>query len=202
MRYLVREAKDYFNGVIHYFTVNNIGVFKYFSASGRIFSKFGSPNILLNYSNEGTSPSDQWASTKESPFVTFTLKCPMLLTNYRLKTRTDQDSHYPVSWKVEGLSTDNLWDTIDTKSDREELKGQGKAYTFKCDKQMIVKQIRITGTKFTWEWYLILSKVEFFGSMNLNQCEIPFPVSKFIRNTCNNKRSSLNIHLFILMLVS
>ena len=89
---------------------------------------------------------------------------------------------------------------IDTKNDRDEIKGRGYAYTFKCDSPKIVKQIKITATKTTENNYLILSRVEFFGSMSLNKCPLPFLNLIINRNTCVCKKTSLHIYLFLLIM--
>ena len=93
---LVREAKDSFNGIINFFTVNNVNISSYFSASGSVLSGWGSPSILLDYSNEGTSKLESWHSQFNNPIVTFTLKCPILLTHYRLRARKDDAVNFPV----------------------------------------------------------------------------------------------------------
>ena len=137
---LVREAKESFNGFINYFTTNNIDVFKYFSASGSI--AWGNPLSLLNYSNEERSLSSQWASMYNDLVVTFTFKCPIYLTHYRLRARIDdRNENFLLSWKVEGSSDESNWNILDTKTNREELNALGKAATFACDSPMKVKNI-------------------------------------------------------------
>ena len=202
MTYLVRKAKDSFDGIINFFTVNHVNVSEYFSASGSVLSGWADPSILFNYSNEGTSKSESWHSAQNDPVVTFTLKCPILLTHYRLRSRKDDNFNHPVSWKVEGLMLDSTWTTIDTKTDQTGLTSKGASYTYKCDKSMTVKQIKITGTKSTNNMYLTLSRVEFFGSMNLNQCPLPlFYAINGLCNTCMYRRTT-HTFLFVMILIS
>ena len=197
---LTRKAKDPFDGIINYFTVNSANVFDYFSASGSVYRYYGSPNTVLNHSFEGTALINQWCSALNDPVITFTLKCPIFLTHYRLKTRNDgNNGDFPISWKVEGMLDDDSWTTIDTKTDRTELKGLGYAHTFECDTQQTVKQIKITATEVTNYMHLILSRVEFFGSMNLNQCQTTFHGLCVFQNTCSTKRTSILIYMFIII---
>ena len=182
---LVRKAKDSFDGFVNYFTVNNANVYDYFSASGSVHdSNFPSPNVVLNYSAES-----QWCCAHNDPVIKFTFKCPILLTHYRLRGSVDYSDLFLLSWKVEGMLDDDSWTTIDTKTDRTELKGLGYAHTFECDTQQTVKQIKITATEITDSIHLILSRVEFFGTMNLNKCPLPFKDIIFAQKTCLNQRS-------------
>ena len=200
---LVREAKDSFNGFISYFTANNVNVFDYFSASGSVADIYwGSPSNLLNYSIESSSRLDQWASLYNDPVVNFSFKCPILLTHYRFRVRLDDPSYFLLSWKIEALLSDNSWTTIDTKIDREELKSLRAAYTFECDLPKVVKQIKITGTKITNAKYLVLSKVEFFGSLDLSQCPSLYKRLKIFCNTQLNKRIFLPVHLYSLIFIN
>ena len=98
--------------------------------------------------------------------------------------------------------SDSTWTTIDTKTDQTDLTTQGASYTYKCDTSMTVKQIRITVTKSSHEMYLVLSRVEFFGSMNLNNCPLPFQGKCIFIKSCIRKRTKSHIYFYILIIRS
>ena len=199
---IVKEAKDTFDGIINYFTTNYLNVFKYFSASGTVYSDYAKPSVLLDYSNDCTDSSCNWHSTQNNAFVTFSFKCPIYLTHYRIRTRTNDDVHFPTSWNVQGMLSNDSWVTLDTKTDRSELNGKAKEYTFKCDSPNTAKEIKLTATAITGVMYLVLSRIEFFGSFYLDKCPLPFNGLILGRNTCLNKRASIRMHLCILIFIS
>ena len=199
---IVKEAKSSFDGIINYFTTNYLNVFKYFSASGTIYSNYAKPSILLDYSNDCTDSSCNWRSIQNNAVVTFSLKCPIYLTHYRIRTRTNDDVVFPISWNVQGMLSSGSWVTLDTKLGQSELKGKGKECTFKCDSPNTVKEINLTATKVSDGMYLVLSRIEFFGSIYLDKCPLPFNGLILGRNTCINKRASIRMHLCILIVIS
>ena len=191
MLYFERIAKDSFDGFVNYFTEKHIKINKFFTAEGSANGAgWGLPQSTLDYS-EPSGPS--WVSKFDDAVITYTTKCPIYLTHYRLRTRigtTSQDM--PVSWKVEGQMNNETWTLIDTKTNRPELKEVNSSATFKCDTPMSVKKIKITVTKSTCNQYFHLSRTEFFGIMNITQCSFPFHILHICGYTCNSRRTRFN----------
>ena len=204
MLYFERGSKDEFDGFVNYFTKNRVKISKYFTAEGSNFSGWGNPSTTLDYSITSTKSSDQWVSASGDPKIVFTTKCPIYLTHYRLRTRTDNTADtFPVSWKVEGQSNNGTWSLIDTKTDRTELCAIGANATFECDTPMSINKIKISVSKTSLHQHFHLSRIEFFGIMNITQCSFPFRILNIYGNTCNRKRIHNNLYLsFYILLVT
>ena len=206
MNELIIKPSAPFNGFVNYFTKKS-SVFKYLSAEGQKYSNDWADAVsVINYSIACSTSNCQWASLDniEKSFIVFSFECPILITHYTLKTRTDADSeNFPVSWTVECIDDGDVWKTIDTETDRKELNATGSFHTYKCDRFiMYAKKIRITCKKTaSIRSVFHLSRVEFFGRMNVDECEFPYSIKK--RLTCNQERkSSLLITALTLIYVS
>ena len=206
MNEIVIKPRSPFNGFINYF-YKRTNVFSFFKAEGTKYtSGWADASSVIDYSITCTVESCNWVSSNEQSYIVFTFECPIYLTHYTLRTRTDYNESFPVSWTVEcSYDDDSKWFTVDTKTNREELKGQGAYHTFQCDKTfMYAKKIRIwcKGTTNTNYYAFHLSRVEFFGKMDVGQCKLPFSVNR--RCTCkrNNNRYSLLLLAMIFQIVS
>ena len=204
MLHFERQPKDEFDGFVNYFTKKRIKISKYFTAEGSNHNDWGEPSTTLDYSITETDTKSQWASAFNEANITYTSKCPIYLTHYRLRTRTDSISdNFPVSWKVEGVSGDDSLHLIDTKTDRTELNKTGGNATFECDNPMSFNKFKITLTKSSNCQHFHLSRIEFFGIMNITQCSFPFRILNIYGNTCNRKRIHSNLYLsFYISLVA
>ena len=191
MAYFERRAKNSFDGFVNYFTQNNIKVSDYFTAEGSTADGWGSPSVLLDYSKTGNSSTDQWGSRLNEQVVTFTLKCNIYLTHYRLRSRLSSIDNMPVSWYVEGSVVKGSWTKIDTKEDRTELLTLGSSYTYACDKPMTLKYIRFTETNTTHDKHFHLSRIEFFGRMKPENCPLPVLPLIYRAYSCGRKHQSV-----------
>ena len=193
MFHLERSAKDEFEGFNSYFLSKKI---KFFTAQGSNHNGWGIPSTVLDYSLENQNDTEQWASAKNDAKIIFTAKCPIYLTHYRLRTRTIGIPHnLPLSWRVEGQTGAGSWSLIDTKTDRPELSSVGGNATFKCDTPLSTKVIKMTATKTTNNSYFHLSRVEFFGEMDLAKC--PFLLKKYhiCGSLCIKRRNNYNLFI-------
>ena len=114
------KPKSPFNGFVNYFT-KRTDVFQYFSAEGeKHSSSWGEASTVLNYSIDCNGASCQWASyyTLNKSYIVFTFACPIYLTHYTLRTRTDASGNTPVSWTVECSRDGITWELVDTKENR------------------------------------------------------------------------------------
>ena len=203
MLYFERPPSDEFDGFVNFFTKRRVKISKYFTANGSTHPGWGKPSTTLDYSITSTESYMQWASMSGIPNATYKSKCPIYLTHYRLRTRTCGEANMPISWKVEGLSDDGSWSLIDTKTDRTELTKTGANATFKCDNPMSFNEIKFTATKTTGWLHFHLSRIEFFGIMNITQCSFPFRILHICGNTCIKHRNHNNIFpvFYILLIV-
>ena len=187
MNEIIMKPYSPFNGFINYF-YKGADVFSFFKAEGEKYaSQWGDASTVINYSITCIDTSCQWVSTNDQSksFILFTFECPIFLTHYTLKTRTLGNENFPISWTVECSYDGVNWLTADTKTNREELIGNGAYHTFKCDKAfMYAKKIRIwcKGTTTPSIYYFHLSRVEFFGKMDIDQCKVPFSANN--RHIC------------------
>ena len=208
MKDFTRESRNPFNGFVAFFNKKN-KISNYISASGRSESaEWGPPSTVLNY-NDCFNTSCQWASpgihNNQYSFIIFEFSCPTLVTHYTLQTRTENTGNFPVSWNVEA-SLDNInWYLIDQKEDRNELKSISAYYRYKCDNNNLIyaKYIRMWLTKSSTEkFHFHISKIDFFGKMNIDKCSFPFSVMNLPCTKCNNNRNHSISTLFLLFLIN
>ena len=204
MNLLSIDPIEPFDGFINYFR-NRTNVFSFFSAEGEKLSAYGEPSTVINYSITCTYIKCQWASPEnfENTYIVFSFKCPIYLTHYTLKTRTDNQYNLPVSWTVECSNDGQSWFLVDTKEGRDELTKKSAYHTYKCDRSiMFAKKIRIWCKKTTGYRYFHLSKAEFFGKMNISTCRAPFNENQIFTYNSSVSISLQVIRLLILLLVS
>ena len=208
MKDFVRESSRPFNGFVGFLYKKN-KISGFISASGdRNDASWGLPNVVLNH-DDCASASCQWASpgdsNNEKSFITFEFSCPTLITHYTLQTRTDGSENFPVSWKVDASLDNTNWYLIDKKENREELKSESAYYRYKCDNNNLIyaKYIRIWLNKSSssQRYYLHLSKVDFFGRMNIDKCSFPFTVAVPPCTKCNSNHHTRSASLYLLFLV-
>ena len=192
MKDFERESRNPFNGFVSFFNKKN-KFSNYITASGSIeSSSWWPPNSVLS-GKDCFSGSCQWASpgitNNLKSFLVFTFTCPTLITHYTLKTRTDDSENFPVSWKVEASIDNSNWYLIDKREDRNELTSKSAYYRYKCDNNNLIyaKYIRIWLSKTTsTKFHFHLSKVDFFGRMNIDKCSFPFNVINPPCTHCHN----------------
>ena len=210
MRDFVRESSKPFNGFAGFLNRKN-KVSDFISASGEKESQVWGPASTVLDHSDCTNTSCQWASPgisdKQKSFITFEFSCPTLITHYTLQTRTDYSDNLPVSWKVEASLNKINWYTIDQKENRNELKSKSAHYRYKCDNSdnnlVYAKYLRIWLTKSSSQKYHFhLSKVDFFGRMNIDKCIFPFSVAIPPYTKCNNNHHTHSASLFLLFLVN
>ena len=209
MKYFEIESRNPFNGFVAFFNRKN-QIFNYILASGSVEpGNWGSPNTVLK-NNDCYSQSCQWASPSDNnndrSFIVFSFTCPTLITHYTLKTRTDDSENFPVSWKVEASIDNSNWYLIDLKENRNELKRISAYYKYKCDNNNLIyaKYIRIwlSKTSTSNKFHFHLSKVDFFGRMNIDKCSFPFNAINPPCTRCNkNHRTHYISYLFILLII-
>ena len=182
MNDLIITPKQPFEGFVNYF-YRRTNVSDFITAEGeRATSNWAPASSVLNYSIECTDAFCQWVSPSyidnRKSFIIFTFECPIFLTHYTMRTRTDFYVNMPTSWKVECSIDKSVWHLIDTKTSRTELTTQGSNYTYECDKKyMYARYIRIWLTKSTSEkFYFHLSRAEFFGKLDTGNCSFPFKI--------------------------
>ena len=164
-----------FDGFVQFFTKKGRGnVYRYITAEGVGVDSWGPASTVLDYSIKGTDITDQWVSKGEeaNANIVFTFSIPIYLTNYTMRTRTDNNRHesYQRNWVVEGSNNKSNWFIIDTKANNQKFQENGDVATFMCDSPTkYVEYVRIRLTAATHEeysrsyWYLHISRVEFFG---------------------------------------
>ena len=190
MNEIIIKPKSPFDGFINFFRKRTT-VSSFFKAEGeKKNNEWADASTILDYSITCTEASCQWVSTNDptKSFVVFTFECPIYLTHYTLRTRSSGNENFPVSWTVECSRDGEDWHLVDTKNDVNDLKqGSGAYHTYKCDEAfMYAKKVRIWCKKTTSEnSYFHLSRVEFFGKMSFDQCQVPFSIIK--RYTCKRK---------------
>ena len=131
MNELVIKPRSPFKGFINYFH-KRTDVFSFFKAEGEKFSGWGEASTVINYSITCTNPSCQWVSPNDplKSYIVFTFECPIYLTHYTLRTRTNYDTSTPTSWTVECSHDDENSFLVDTKENRTELlEGYGASHT-------------------------------------------------------------------------
>ena len=208
MNEIVIKPRSPFNGFINYF-YKRTNVFSYFKAEGEKFSDiWGDASTVINYSITCVDAPCQWVSPSDlsKSFIVFTFECPIFLTHYTLKTRTDGSDIFPVSWTVDCSIDGDNWINVDTKVNRGEFKEKGDFYTFKCDNAfMYAKKIRIwcnqtRSSSSTTYYQFHLSRVEFFGEMSIDQCKLPFSVDR--RCTCRRTNSKHSLLLIMILQIA
>ena len=206
MNEIVIKPNSPFNGFINYF-YKRTDVFSFFKAEGEKYTyAWADASSVINYSITCTNVSCQWVtpSDQSKSYIVFTFECPIYLTHYTLRTRTDAPGNTPVTWTVEcSHDDDSTWFVVDTKENREELKEQGAYHTFKCDEAfMYAKKIRIwcKGTTTPSGYHFHLSRAEFFGKMDVSQCKLPFSVNR--RCTCKRRYFSPPLLSLVLLMIS
>jgi hypothetical protein len=91
------------------------------------------------------------------------------VTHYALKSR-EHDSHDPLQWTLNGSMDGKTWTILDSQN-TQELRGSCKTNIFRCDNggsgSYFYRYIRLmhTGKNSSGHDYLVLSNVEFFGSI-------------------------------------
>lgn len=162
---------------------------------------WATPDTLLNYSTRS-----QWVSPNSNALshVIFHFSCPICLSHYTLRTRTDfgAENSFPVSWNVQTSLDNNTYTIVDTRTDREELKKIYDSYTYgvdsNCNYTNFIK-INLTKTTTTGRYHFHISRVDFFGEMNFDTCKVPFRVGQ---NTCmSRRRSTFNIFVMIMKVI-
>jgi len=190
MNEIVIKPKTPFNGFINYFH-KRTDVFSFFKAESEAYNNnWGDASKVINYSITGNHPLSQWVSPPDpsKSYIVFNFKCPIYLTHYTLRTRTDISENFPVSWIVECSYDGKNWFLVDTKVDRKELLDVYANWTYKCDRAfMYAKKIRIWCKKTTSSDlnHFHLSRVEFFGKMDIEECKPPF--SSNIKYSCKHR---------------
>ena len=203
MNELIIQPKSPFKGFVDYFTRRTNTVFNYFNAEGEKNEEhWGDASVVLDYSITCTEYSCQWASPgytdNTKSFIIFSFKCPIFLTHYTLRNRLNTRDPTPRSWKVECSIDKDYWHLIDTKTDDNNLNSAAANHTYKCDKSfMYAKYVKISLIKTNTQYFFFhLSRVEFFGKMDIGSCTLPFKVLK--RNTCKKQYHNNNSFCFVL----
>jgi hypothetical protein len=155
-----------FNGIINY--LNN---FKHdlhlliFTAQSSIYSGSAEAFQLVNYTNHGSTIADN-THTQNIPNSWFSFKFPfnINLTNYTLRTRTDDNSQHPRSWKLDGSFNNNPWQILHSVSNSLDLVGLNISKTYECTTQGVFNsfQLTLTGANSFGTNYFALKKIEFF----------------------------------------
>ena len=131
--------------------------------------------------DDNKKPNTYWFSTKEDPYLLFQFQYPILLTSYTLEAAGEesQKGHsYPSKWILNGYSPQTeKWEQIDYQENQifcnTETNGckepTSKNYNTTNHKN-IYTQLNLTSLENSMgsnHKYLILSSVEFFGSLHI-----------------------------------
>ena len=180
MKIIKLAPNEPYRGFVSLFTGYTEGVssniFKYIKVFGEINSGWANASTVIDYSISCSDPKCQWVSPSDAlkNFIIFKFFYPICLTHYTMRTRVDSDAYanYPVSWIVESAPDNETWKTIDTKSDRSELRGNNKFFTYtvenKCTFEKYIK-IHLKKTSASNVLHFHLSRIEFFGEMKFGR---------------------------------
>ena len=206
MRVIYLAPKDAFGGFVSLFSKRTKNVYEFINATGkRVNEQWGDASTIINYSITSNDLLYQYASPNaaDDAYVEFDFSCPICLTHYTLRTRTSSPAErFPVSWKVFYLSNNDVLTNLDEKNDRTELKGTGKYFTYGVDNICTyTRKIKIQMTKNDPEssYFFHLSRVEFFGEMDVSKCHIPFRIGY---ETCNKAYHSRFSFIDMLLIIS
>lgn len=166
-----KPYKEYpFDGILAYLNslsggnANEKNVVK-ITSSSVINSSMSCPSNILNYDSNDYFHS----KTAENSWISLDFKQKrVLLSHYTLKSYEGQvnDSHLK-SWVIEGSNDGVNWTELDRREDNNELNGKFKAKTFKCQRIMESRRIRLRqiGKNHAGNDILTLCGLELFGTL-------------------------------------
>ena len=124
-----------------------------------------------------------WYSTSEKQEVTFEFRYPIMMTSYTFQNAAEVVTHtYPKEWKIQGYNLDNQnWEDINYQNNQKFCESLyacservEKSYSVENPKN-IYKTIKVLNLENSYKEkydYLILSAIEFFGTMKIsNTCK-------------------------------
>ena len=164
LSYLFYSVKNYYD---EYFEIESSEIL------------WGNPRNLINYDVNGSSQSENCATTNISnSYYTIHLKSQVLaITHYTLKSRTSGGVSFPMSFLIEASNDNVTYQTLHSIDSTTDLCGLGLMKTYRTKRIGAFQYFRIrqTGLTYSSANNLVLHKIELFGNLCPVGKECKFP---------------------------
>ena len=155
------------NGLFYYLGTNK-GTAVWANPSGNSLivtaSTIGYGNVASLVNRQGDK---FWTASQSNSWVEFHIQAGKLNCNgYSIKSRTNDDGHYPRNWVLQGSNDENSWTNLDVQTENATLVNAGQWLSLPVNTSGIFSSFRLlqNGLNSSNYDYLCLDEVELYGT--------------------------------------
>ena len=168
-----KDSSDIFSGIFTYLRQNNSDeVFKRLvqTDASSVHYLHGGPNVVFDPLVVGNEHIDNWASEdiENSNIMVSLFDHFVSLSEYSIRSRNNDNSHFPLEWIVEGTNDFIHWTTLHYHERNDDINGLGASSSYQSsnDNYFCIFRFTMIGRDSSnSNSYFILNKIEFFGSL-------------------------------------